>query len=61
MRPVVDRAMLGAYAGVLPVCAQERCPAAQGSAGHRGRYPIDLFLPRETTRIRIWIEEDYLT
>ena len=62
----VDGGQAGGHAGSLrgdlPLRVRtKRCPAAQGSAGHRGRYPIDLFLPRGTGRIRIWIENYCLT
>ena len=43
--------------GALPCPRTWRCPAVQGSAGHRAKSSIALFLPRGTRRMRIWIKK----
>jgi hypothetical protein len=56
------RNMRGAYAeGAAGPLADKKVPGGAGFRRAPGRYPIDLFLPRETRRIRKWIEKYCLT
>ena len=55
-RPVVDRAMSGAYARVGSACAQDGARRRRVPPGTGPRGLVGLFLPRETEWMRRWIK-----